>query len=107
MVARGNQKLGAALMSTCKSLFPVALLVGTVGMNIVSATAQSPNAQMIADRVLQNEAALKAACKQGPAGVTPLVQQAVGALMREGKALNPQVDGPAAGQVLAARCQSM
>lgn len=71
------------------------------------AMAQGANAQLIADRVMQNPAALKAACPQGPAGVTPLVRQAVGELMREGKQLNPGVDGPAAGQILTARCQTM
>lgn len=69
--------------------------------------AQSSNAQMIADKVSQDLPALKAGCAQGAAGVTPLVQQAIGALMREGKRLNPGVDGPAAGQVLAQKCPTL
>ena len=80
-----------------------ALLVASMG----TALAQGANAQMVADRVAQNTAALKAACPQGQAGITPLVRQAVGELMREGKQLNPGVDGPAAGQILAVRCQTM
>lgn len=69
--------------------------------------AQGTNAQLIADRVLQRPEVLRAACPQGEPAVSPLVRQAIGELMREGKQLNPGVDGPAAGQILAARCRAM
>lgn len=82
-------------------------LVAAIGVGIGVSSAQGANAQMIADRVMQNATALRAACPQGEAGVSPLVRQAIGELMREGKQLNPNVDGPAAGQILAARCRAM